>query len=124
MPKRGKITGPNRFVVKDSGERREYPSGMHRDTEDDKLNYLLVYDGPMLDRWVEHMTKGAIKYGEKNWQLACTRDEMERFQRSAARHFRQWLRGERDEDHAAAIIFNLNAAEYVRERLASEEPTS
>ena len=30
----------------------------------------------------------------------------------------QWLAGESDEDHAAAIIFNLNGAEHVRGRLS------
>lgn len=108
----------NDFQVKDSGKREEFASGMRRDTEDGKVNYLLVRDGPMYARWAEHMTKGAAKYGDRNWQLAATPGELERFRRSAARHFEQWLAGDRSEDHAAACYFNLNAAEYVRERLA------
>jgi hypothetical protein len=47
-------------------------------------------------------------------------EEMERFRESAARHFVQWMNGERDEDHAAAVVFNLNGYEYVRERLQSQ----
>lgn len=109
------------FVVKDSGQRQEYPSGMRRDTQEGKTNYLLLRDGPMLRRWAEHMTKGAAKYGSRNWQLACSEEELERFRSSAARHFEQWLAGERDEDHAAAVMFGLNAAEYVRGRLAKSE---
>jgi hypothetical protein len=105
------------FVVKDSGERKEYPSGMRRDIQDGKPNYLLVRDGPMFARWAEHMTKGAEKYGARNWQLACSEEELERFRASAARHFEQWLAGDRDEDHAAAVLFNVNAAEFVRGRL-------
>ena len=107
------------FVVKDSGKREEFPSGMRRDTEDGKPDYTLIFDGPMIDRYAEHMTRGAAKYGRRNWQHANSEEEMERFRRSAFRHFRKWLAGERDEDHAAAVIFNLNAYEYVRGRLAT-----
>ena len=110
------------FKVKDSGERKEYASGMVRDTQEGKPNWALVYDGPMLKRYAEHLTKGAIKYGERNWQKANSREEMNRFRASAARHFAQWINGERDEDHMAAVIFNLNAYEYVRARVDNPPP--
>lgn len=103
------------FVVKDSGKREEFDSGMRRDTEDGKPDFTLIRRGPMFRRWAEHLTKGAVKYGRHNWTKANSMEELERFQRSAARHFEQWLDGDRDEDHAAAVMFNLNAAEYVRE---------
>jgi hypothetical protein len=107
----------NGFIVKDSGQRIDFPSGMRRDTQEGKADFLLVRDGPMLERWAEHMTKGAEKYGRRNWQLACSLEEWERFRSSAARHFEQWLRGDRDEDHASAVFFNINAAEYVFGRI-------
>lgn len=107
------------FQVKDSGARIDYPSGMRRDTNENKTNFLLLRDGPMFKRLAEHLTKGAKKYGKRNWQLADSVDEYDRFRESACRHFEQWLDGDRDEDHAAAVIFNVNAAEYVRERLAA-----
>lgn len=91
---------------------------MVRDTEEGKLDYLLLRDGPMYERDADHLTKGARKYGRSNWMLASSQEEYERFKRSAARHFEQWLRGDRDEDHAAAVRFNVNAAEHVREKLA------
>lgn len=102
------------FVVKDSGKREDFASGMRRDVEDGKPDYTLVRDGPMFERYAAHLTKGAEKYGRRNWQLASSQEEYERFMRSAARHFEQWLHGDRDEDHAAAVFFNINAAEYVR----------
>lgn len=111
------------FEVKDSGARLEFESGMKRDGEAGKLNYLLALDGPMHERYVVHMNKGALKYGEGNWLNANSREEWARFRRSAYRHLLQWLDGERDEDHAAAVMFNLNAAEYVLDRL-STEPSS
>jgi DNA polymerase II small subunit/DNA polymerase delta subunit B len=103
-------------VVKDSGERIEYNSGMVRDTQEGKPDYTLV-DLPMLERWAMHMTLGAKKYGRENWQLARSLDELIRFRASAFRHFIQWLRGDRDEDHAAAVYFNIAAAEHVKEKL-------
>lgn len=109
------------FTVKDSGQRLDFESGMVRDVEEGKADFTLIRRGPMLRRWAEHMTKGAVKYGRHNWTLACSQDELERFERSAARHFEQWIDGERDEDHAAAVVFNLNAAEYVRGRLAEDD---
>jgi len=107
------------FTIKDSGERLEYDSGMRRDTTEGKADYSLVYDGPLVDRYAEHLTKGAVKYGPRNWQLADSPAELERFRSSASRHFRQWIRGERDEDHFSATVFNMNAAEYVLEKLTT-----
>jgi hypothetical protein len=105
------------YTIKDSGEREGYDSGMVRDVETDKPDYTLIYDGPIMDRYAAHLTKGAAKYGRQNWQLANSRDERDRFQRSAARHFRQWMAGETDEDHAAAVVFNMNAYEYVNDQI-------
>jgi hypothetical protein len=108
------------FQVKDSGQRMEFESGMVRDLAEGKVDYSLIYDGPMLDRWAEHLTKGAVKYAVRNWMKARGQEEYERFRSSAARHFRQWFRGDIDEDHAAAVYFNLNGAEYVRAFLLRE----
>lgn len=105
------------FTIKDSGERQEYPSGMRRDTQEGKVDYTLIRDGVMYERWAAHMTKGADKYGRRNWTLAKSSEELDRFRASAARHFEQWMRGDSDEDHAAAVLFNVDAAETVRKRL-------
>jgi predicted oxidoreductase len=32
----------------------------------------------------------------------------------------QWFLGDRDEDHAAAVLFNINGAEYVREKMRTK----
>jgi hypothetical protein len=117
------------FAVKDSGARQEFASGMVRDTSAGKPDYTRVLDGPMLDRWAEHLAKGAIKYpdiapGVANWTLAEGPAELARFRASAFRHFVQWMRGEADEDHAAAVFFNLNGAEYVKARMFKEKPKS
>jgi hypothetical protein len=67
--------------------------------------------------WTGNLTKGAKKYGRQNWQRANSQEELDRFIQSATRHFRQWLRGDVDEDHMAAVVFNLNAAEYVKAKI-------
>lgn len=108
------------FLVKDSGERKVFSTGMQRDTESSKLMYDLVFDGPLIERYATQLTKGASKYEERNWMKACTQEELDRFRRSAARHFVQWMRGDKDEDHAAALVFNINGAMYVEERLERE----
>lgn len=114
------------FDVKDSGQRASFESGMVRDTSEGKLNFSRVLSGPMFFRWVVHLEKGAIKYpdpepGISNWTLAKGLAEFLRFRISAFRHFIQWFIGMRDEDHAAAVFFNINGAEYVREKMTAEE---
>ena len=113
---------PVGFDVKDSGAREQFAGGMQRDTGD-KTRFDLVFDGPMLARFAEHLTKGARKYEARNWMKAAGDEEMERFRQSAARHFVQWMAGDRTEDHAAAVMFNLNGAEYVKEKLDGGKPS-
>lgn len=113
-----------KFTIKDSGKREEFTSGMVRDTQEGKLDYWRVFIGPMIKRWAAHVTKGAVKYpdvqlGVPNWTLAAGEEELHRFKASAVRHMIQWLEGAVDEDHAAAVIFNINGAEYVKGKLAS-----
>ena len=111
------------FVVKDSGERQTFASGMVRDTTAGKIDYWRAFVGPMLSRFCAHVTKGAVKYpdvapGVPNWTRASGEEELQRARDSAARHFYQWMRGDIDEDHAAAVWFNIDVAEYVKARLA------
>ncbi len=112
------------YTIKDSGKRQEFDSGMSRDSQDGKTDYTTIFNGPMLDRWAEHLTKGAIVHpdeapGLPNWMLAGGPEEWVRFRKSSTRHFVQWLRGDTDEDHAAAVFFNINGCEYVKEKMAA-----
>jgi hypothetical protein len=107
------------FVTKDSGERVEFDSGMKRDVEAGKIRWDLV-PIPMRKRVAELYTRGAVKYGDSNWTLADSEEELARFKRSAERHFMSWLMGERDEDHMAAVVFNLFAAETLEAKLADD----
>jgi hypothetical protein len=109
------------FIIKDSGKREEYTGGMVRDISEGKVNYALILDGPMYDRWAAHMTKGAIKYEKRNWMKANGEAELERFRESAARHFHQWISGCVDEDHASAVFFNINSYEFLKKKMQDQK---
>jgi hypothetical protein len=111
------------FIIKDSGKREEFSSGMVRDTGD-KPRYLRIFIGPMAQRWAEHLHKGSKKYpdvspGVPNWTLAAGEAELQRFKESALDHMVKWLQGMTDEDHAAGVFFNVNGAEYVKAKLSA-----
>lgn len=103
------------FGVKDSGARQTGPGGMLKEVTDKP--WLTLIPTWFLRRVGEHMTKGAKKYQRNNWMKAESEDELIGFRDSAFRHFLQWLDNETDEDHMAAVCFNMWASEYVKERL-------
>jgi hypothetical protein len=66
-----------------------------------------AYEGQnatMLLEVAKHFEEGAKKYGENNWQkgipVHCYID-------SAVRHYLKWLRGDKDEPHDRAFVWNL-----------------
>ena len=123
------MASSSEFVTKDSGERIDYPSGMRRDTQNGKPRWDLLFVPEMpyelqpLTRVAALLARGAEKYGDNNWTLANSEEELARFKASAARHFAQWITGERDEDHMAAVWFNLQAAAYVEWKLNASNET-
>lgn len=114
-----------KYVTKDSGERHQFETGMQRDTQSGKPRYDLIIPVkskyPLLRRWADIMARGAEKYNERNWEKAETSDELDRFKASAFRHFIQWYMGEDDEDHAAAVLFNIQGAEYTKEMIEEKK---
>jgi hypothetical protein len=112
-----------RYHTADSGVRKEFESGMRRDTNDSKPRYDLCIplENPepcMMQRWAELMQRGADKYGDRNWEKADGPEEYARFRESAIRHFFQWYLGVEDgEDHAAGVFFNIQGTEYVKARM-------
>lgn len=110
------------FETKDSGKRQDLANGMVRDVTDGKVDYTLILDGPLIERYAALLTRGAKKYGKRNWCKSfesppgdAREETRERFRESAFRHFMQWLAGDRSEDHAAAVIFNMNGYEALAE---------
>lgn len=104
------------FQTKDSGKRIGFDSGMVRDTDEGKPRYDLI---PVLPhkRLAELYARGAVKYGDRNWQNANSQEELARFKASAERHFMQWKAGDTDEDHAIAVVWNIYAAIWLADKL-------
>jgi len=122
--KMGRKESESAFVTKDSGRRAEFDSGMVRDLQKGKPRFDLILpkDLPMkenvLFRWAMLMSRGAEKYGDRNWEKAKGQEELNRFKASAFRHFMQWFVGVDDgEDHAVAVFFNISGAEMVKYKL-------
>lgn len=98
---------------------KQYESGLRRSDDEGKIDYTHVLDGPMLDRWAWHMTRNVKNYGGRNWLKATPEDE-ERFKASLLRHVIQFIRNEPGEDHAAAIMYNVNGLAYIRDQILIE----
>lgn len=73
----------------------------------------------------KHFEEGAKKYGENNWQkgipIHCYID-------SAVRHYLKWLRGDKDEPHDRAFVWNLMCCiwevDYHKPTVATEREVS
>lgn len=107
------------YETKDSGQRMDYPSGMRRDIQTGKPRYDLIPLMP-LRRLADLYTRGAEKYGDSNWQLANSDEELQRFKGSALRHMYQWLEGDHSEDHAIATCWNIFAYLTIEDKLFRE----
>ena len=113
------------YETLDSGERQEYASGMRRDLQDGKARFDLLfaegvpYEDQFFTRVAGLLERGAGKYGDRNWEKANSNEELDRFKASAMRHLAQWITGEQDEDHAAAVVFNLMAYETIKRKVLS-----
>ena len=76
--------------VKDSGERRSFPTGSVRDVRTGKGRYDLL---PVLAirRLAKHTENGALKYGDRNWERGMN---WSRPFAALMRHMWAWWRGE------------------------------
>ena len=108
-----------KFETKVSPEPREFSTGAVRGDATRKGRFDLI-PTMMLHRWAQLMERGSIGYGDRNWERGI---KLSSFQDSAMRHLVQLIEGDRTEDHAAAILFNVSGYEYTRaEILAGRLP--
>lgn len=131
-PPKVRLINPNTVTGLDTGSAFingalvNFSGGGVRDAESGKPRFDLIrpknvpYLDQMLTRFATHLGRGAEKYAARNWEQFSDESALERAKSSAARHFEQWFNGETDEDHAAAVWFNVMAAEYVKGVLAGE----
>jgi hypothetical protein len=99
------MAGPKFDAVKDSGKRQEFITGSRRDTQTGKGRYDLI-PTDALRRLAQHYENGAVKYGDRNWELG---QPLGRYLDSAIRHVQNVLEGLKDEDHASAVAWNMFA---------------
>lgn len=88
--------------------------GGNRDSAEDKLDYTLL-PIPALKRVVRHYMNGLKKYGRDNWKKLSLPEDIERYKQSMFRHMMQYLSGECDEDHLAAVVWNALSLLYFEE---------
>lgn len=111
------------FETKDSGERTQFEGGGQRDSAAGKPRFNLLlpegvpYEKQLLTRWAALMERGSRKYEARNWEKFQDPESLDHAKESAFRHFMQWLTGETDEDHAAAILANVLFVENIKAKL-------
>lgn len=91
------------YSIKDSGEHRNFTSGAMRDKKEGKGRYDLL-PPRAIHALAVHFQKGAQKYEDRNWEKGMPLGE---FFDSGIRHAFQFLKGEEDENHLIAAIWNL-----------------
>ena len=82
--------------------------GGTRESKKDKKRYDLI-PVELLDRLADHYGKGALIHGDNNWRLLITDEDLTIMKAAAFRHFMSWLKGEDNEDHLSALVFNVIA---------------
>ena len=112
-----------KFKTKQTNKKMEFNTGMQREISAGKPRYDLIIPlgekNHLLRRWADLMARGAEKYSARNWEVASTQVELDRFRESAFRHFMSVMDGDIDEDHYAAVCFNLQGMLLVQSRLLS-----
>lgn len=122
QPQRTVEKGGHRYVAD------VYHGGGRREENGDRPRFDLLWtknqplERQMLHRDAVWYQKGADKYGERNWERFDGPAELVRAQASLGRHYAAFMLGLTDEDHAAAVRANVQFIEYIRERLAEQEP--
>ncbi len=95
--------GVDDYEIKDSGQRKEFTTGAHRDLSSGKGRFDLL--PPQTIRALAiHYEAGANKYEERNWEKGIP---VSRFLDSSIRHLLQFEDGCSDENHLIASLWNL-----------------
>jgi len=104
-------SGLNVTKINDSGSRTEFSTGAVRDMSAGK-GYLMALPPEAMLRLSRHYEAGAIKYGMFNYTKGIP---VSSFINSALRHLFKYLAGKDDEDHLAAVAFNVLGAMLMEE---------
>jgi hypothetical protein len=117
------------YTTKDSGEKTVHSDGVQRDTQKGKRLFTLMFPKgvplaqQLIVRVADLYTRGAEKYGDRNWEGSKGEDTLAHHEEALWRHFMNFYFDVQDgEDHAAAIVWNINAVELTRRNLKGSEP--
>ncbi|MDA3643813.1 DUF5664 domain-containing protein [Saccharopolyspora indica] len=122
-------------------DRVQFEGGGMRDSEANKPRFDLLlpkgvpYEQQYLTRIARLMARGAAHYADRNWEQFSDQEALDRAKSSAFRHFMQWFTDDEviryvedengelyevneTEDHAAAVAFNIMAAEHIKGKLS------
>jgi hypothetical protein len=117
-----------KYETKDSGKRFQSPDGMVRDTSEGKPQFALLfpkgvpYEDQLMTRVADLYHRGGVKYGPRNWEKSSTEEALAKHEDCLMRHVVKFLLGVEDgEDHAAAVIWNVNAVDLTRRKIAMAE---
>jgi len=103
--------------MNDTGERITYEHGGMREPSTGKGAYELV--SPFaLERIAVWYELGARKYANRNWEKGIP---FGRLIQSGLRHMIRWMKGDRSEDHLAAVCWNVMAMMHFEETGQAEE---
>lgn len=93
------------MTIHDSGQREEFTTGSVRDRQEGKGRHDLLMTHA-IDQLAIHTEEGAKKYSEDNWRLG---QPLRQYLASAYRHLNKLMRGETDERHDRALLWNIAA---------------
>lgn len=80
-----------------------------------------AYEDQFLTRCARWMARGAQKYSSRNWEQFGSEDALEHAKGSLLRHVFKFLADEVDEDHMAAVAFNVQAIDRIRRKINGQE---
>jgi hypothetical protein len=90
---------------------RKFETGAQRDSDIGKPRMSLIPHDELI-RVMDHYRKGGEKYGMNNWKHGMTTSV---FYDSAQRHLLKWWQGDADEDHMAAVVWNVMGAMWTEQ---------
>lgn len=115
------------YVTKDSGKKAVHADGVQRDTEAGKPRFDLFlpegvpFDEQLLTRVAWLYERGAAKYGDRNWEKSETEETLAHHRAAFLRHVFKFYFGVEDgEDHAAAVVWNVNAMDLTRRKIKAK----
>jgi hypothetical protein len=101
--------------VKDGGAMTAFSTGSKRDVQDGKGKFFLI-STIALRRLAKHYENGAKKYASRNWEKG---QPLSQYLDSCFRHLVKTIDGLNDEDHAAAVMWNMAAFIHTLDQIES-----